>query len=130
MFLFKKLTTLEKNLINLYEEKVEAFSVIDNLFGEYVDEKTFGEYTIKDPETFKILMNMETSNESLVNQFMNGTIYDSIKNYTKTKNKDTPIPKTLKDFVTFFTFFWYSTLPCFDVKGITSEENGQGATYF
>ena len=92
-----------------------------------MDEKTFGEYTIKDPETFKILMNMETSNESLVNQFMNGTIYDSIKNYTKTKNKDTPIPKTLKDFVTFFTFFWYSTLPCFDVKGITSEENGQGA---
>ena len=30
-------------------------------------------------------------------------------------------------FKEYFSFLWYSSLPCFDVKGITADENGESA---
>ncbi len=114
--------------MNLYDEKMEEFSVLKELFGyDSVHFTTFGKYILKNPETFQLLINMTYLDDNLVNQFMNDTSYIFMQNDSYSYSDNTPIPKSFKAFNSFFTFFWYTTLPCFDVKGLTAEENGQKA---
>ncbi len=65
----------------------------------------------------------------MINEFVDENLRNQIvKNNSKSRQYFQAILKSLNQsiaFGTFMTLLWYSKLPCFDVEGITSEENGE-----
>ena len=70
-----------------------------------------------------MLQKMIQLNQNIVTQILNDTTNEALDINNDDKIQNLSVPNTLKTFQSYFSVFWYSSLPCYDVKGITGKEN-------
>ncbi len=70
---------------------------------------------------------MIQSNQNIVTKFLNDTFNETMEINIANIKQNISVPNSLRTFHSYFSFFWYSSLPCYDVKEITAKENGESA---
>ena len=117
--------------------KLENSTIIETVLGKYPQNISLfllmGLYAAQRPDTILRSQNLSFKLETLIDFLPNKTIWNAYQKLLEDNKKFFQEHVTgneiTKFYETHFELLWYLNLPCFDVKGQTSDTNGQKSVF-